>query len=451
MSHDPQPPTPVRTADRLTVRGGRPLHGSVSTSGFKHSLVTTVAAACLGQGTARIGNCPPIAETGTLAALVERLGGSARLTGTTLTLDPSAITTSTLDPRLSAAIHGSVYLAPMLLARFGSVTMPGTGGCRIGDGTGGRRPVSHYVDVLGRFGARGHTLADGGFTVRASRLHACALDLADYWTHYGSGPYHSGATKVAVLAAAVADGTTVLDHVYGKPDVLDMVALLRQAGVAIEEPAHGRLVIHGVPDLPTAPSAITLPADLIEVVTWCCASLLSPEGITITGAGMDRALRALAPELHVLRSLGIPLHTGTGTLTVGPAALPLAPVDVVVCADGVFSDSQPFLTLLAGFAEGVSKIQDTVWTSRFGYVDQLAELGVKLDARDGSVRVHGPWPAAVPGRRLTAGDLRAAAMLLLAALHVPGVTHLAGMSHLARGYADLPGRLRLLGADITEA
>ncbi|MGW1835155.1 hypothetical protein [Streptomyces sp. NPDC002067] len=442
----PRPPAP----DRLTVRGGSPLHGTVTTSGFKHSLVTTVAAACLGQGTARIANCPAIAETGTLAALVEQLGGEARLSGTELTLDPSGIDTAAPDPELSASIHGSVYLAPMLLARFGSVTMPGTGGCRIGGEAQGRRPVSHYVDVLERFGARGRTYDDGGFTVRADGLRACALDLADYWTSRGSGPYHSGATKVALLAAAVARGTSVLDHVYAKPDVLDMVPLLRQAGVDIETPAPGRLVVHGVPDRPAGASRTVLPPDLIEVVTWCCASVLCPEGLTVTGAGMDRAARALAPELAVLRELGVPLETGPDTLTAGPVTTPPAPVDVLVTADGVFSDSQPFLALLASLAEGTSRIQDTVWTSRFGYAEQLTELGVKLDVRDATVSVHGPWTAAVPGRRLVAGDLRAAAVLLLAALHVPGTTRLEGMGHLARGYADLTAQLVGLGADITE-
>ncbi|MGW8724785.1 hypothetical protein ACWGNF_01970 [Streptomyces sp. NPDC055808] len=451
VTHQPAP-VPTSVPDELTVRGGRPLHGSVTTSGFKHSLVTTVAAACLGQGTARIDNCPMIAETSTLAALVERMGGSALLTGTTLTLNASGIATNSLDPELSAAIHGSVYLAPMLLARFGSVTVPGTGGCRIGDGSQGRRPVSHYVDVLGRFGARGRTLDDGGFTVAVTGgLRACAIDLADYWTPLGSGPYHSGATKVAVLAAAVARGTTVLDHVYGKPDVLDMLPLLRQAGVGIEEPAPGRLVVHGLPDLPAGASRAVLPPDLIEVVTWCCASVLCPEGLTVHGAGMDRAVRALAPELRVLRDLGVPLEAGTDTLTVGPGRTPLAPVDVLVAADGVFSDSHPFIALLASLAEGTSRIRDTVWANRFGYADQLAELGVKLDVRDGAVSLHGPWAAAVPGRRLLAGDLRAAAVLLLAALHVPGTTHLAGVGHLARGYADLVGQLVGLGADITEA
>jgi UDP-N-acetylglucosamine 1-carboxyvinyltransferase len=427
----------------LVVRGGVPLGGTVATSGFKHSLVTAVAAACLGQAQVRIHNCPTIAELRVLAELVNEAGGMAFIAGTTLLLDPAAIETPELDPGLVSAIHGSVYLAPALLARFGSVTVPGSGGCRIGNATGGGRPVEQYVDVLRRFGATASARPDGGFSAATNALRATEIDLLDY-----PASLYSGATKVAVLAAAVAHGTSVLRNPYPKPDVTDMIALLRLMGADIEQPGPGLVVVHGDPDGLRRPADWMLMPDLIEIVTWMCVgATVCPAGLTVTGPDMAGAARALAPELSLLGAMGVPIEVATSSITVRPAPRPVA-ADVVVNAHGIYSDSQPFVALLACAATGTSRIRDTVWTRRFDYADQLNRLGTSMRYAGETLSIAGPCRPVLSGRRLSASDLRAAAVLLLAALQITGTTTVDGLEHLARGYQDLPGELVRLGADI---
>lgn len=439
----------------LLVDGGRPLHsGTIATSGFKHSLVTVVAAATAARAPVTIDNCPDIVESTVLADIVRGCGGSAQRAGGTLEIDCTTLTGTGIPPQAAARIHGAVYLLPALLARHGRVTMPVAGGCRIGDGERHRRPVEQYASVLARFGARVRVGPSGEVVAEASRLRGCAVDLLDYTAdrRLMTGPLYSGATKMALLTAAVAEGTSTLRHPYPKSDVSDAVDVLRELGADIERAPDGTLTVRG-----RGPGALSracrhsLVPDLIEIVTWICAGATAAAGpLHLTGPGIDRAVRALAPETAVLERMGIQLeHTGH-RLTVTPGERP-RPVRVTVASHGVFSDSQPFLALLAAHATGTSAFTETVWGGRFGQVPGLVRLGVDARVHGRTLRVHGPSAPHRPGQRVTGTDLRAAAVLLLAALTVPGPTVIGGAGHLARGYPDLPRALRALGAAITTA
>lgn len=442
------------TRGPLLVDGGGRLSGTVVTSGFKHALVTVTAAAALGGGTVRIANCPDITETRVLCRLLTELGGLAEYTAGTLTVNAAALRGSRLDPDTASRIHGAVYLLPALLARAGTVRMPAAGGCRIGTGPGGRRPVEQYMGVLKRFGADSRVMPDGALDVTAPRLTGCTLDLLDYTAdrRLRTGPLYSGATKMALLTAAAAHGTSVLRHPYPKPDVTALVTALRGLGADIEEPAADMLVVHGrgVAAL-DQDTEHTLVPDLIEVVTWLCAGVLyARDRLRVTGPNMAGALTALAPELRVLEQMGVRPEPESDAVTVR-AAERLRPTDVLVASHGVFSDSQPFLALLAAHAEGTSTLTETVWGNRFGYLSDLNALGTRMSRSGQVLTVEGPHRPRHVGRRLHAGDLRAAAVLLLAALAVPGRTVVDGTHHLSRGYRDLPGDLNALGATITTA
>ncbi|WP_327327086.1 hypothetical protein OG735_34730 [Streptomyces sp. NBC_01210] len=435
----------------LVVHGGRRLSGSVRTSGFKHSLVTITAAAAAAGATVRIDNCPDIVETTVLSALFRALGGSAEWADGTLTLNASAMDSVELPAELSDRIHGSVYLLPALLSRAGRVRMPASGGCQIGEGPRGR-PVEHFVRVLERFGASGRTMPDGGLEIIAPKLTGCTIDLLDHTDNRAmiTGSTYSGATKTALLAAAVAHGTTTLHHLYPKPDVTDLIVVLRQLGADIEIAGPETVIVHG-----SGPEALrqdvrhTLVPDLIEVITWICAGVvLADSPLYVAGPGMRRATDALRPELDLLDRMGVRLETSLTSLTVHPAERPLRPVDFTAASRGVFSDSQPFFALLGGYATGPTTITEAVWTNRFGYVPGLTALGMRATHDRHVLRVDGPCPPHLAGQHLHATDLRAAAVLLLAALAVPGRTTLANTHHLDRGYRDLTRDLRGLGADI---
>jgi UDP-N-acetylglucosamine 1-carboxyvinyltransferase len=426
----------------------------VSVPGFKHSLVACVAAAALADAPVRLENCPDIEETRVLAQLITQLGGTARIEDGALAIDCTGIDSADLPDEDVARIHGSVYLMPALLGRFGKVWMPGSGGCRIGDEPGRRRPVRQYVEVFQRFGATAsEDPADGTVTVTAAQLTGCEIDLLDFTTdrELRTGPLYSGATKTALLTAAVATGTSVIHAPYPKPDVTELVAVLRALGVDVETTAGGSYVVHGHGAPPAGrPVRHVLVPDLIAIMTWICAgALLAETPMTVRGERMTDAAGALAPERAVLDALGVRVDWGERTCVVHPIG-ELAPVDVVVASHGVFSDSQPLLALLAAQADGQSVITETVWTGRFTYADGFEALGMDVKAQGAQLRIRGPWQSGPGTRQIVAHDLRAAAALLLASLATPGTTVLTGMGHLARGYPDLPGELLRTGADIRE-
>ena len=433
----------------LCVHGGRKLEGRVAVAGFKHSLVTAVAGASIADAPLVIRNCPTIVEVDVLACLLTSLGATATRTSTTLTIDASTITRRDLDPALAGAIHGSVYLAPALLSRFGEATLLVEGGCQIGDGSAGRRPHEQYVSVLERFGGRLAAVDASGLRISASRLRGCDIDLLDYTADPSqrTGPLYSGACKMAILAAAIAEGTSVLSNLYPKPDVGDLVTVIAALGADVEH--DGELLIirgKGAGTLDQAAKHDLIP-DLIEIVTWITAGALVGSRLLITAPQLARAHAAMGPELRVLGEMGIVTELRGDELRVAPAER-IRSVNLVVTSPGIYSDSHPFFSLLATHAVGTSTIAETVWANRFGYVDGLNALGASLAYSDGHVSIEGGRPPLVAGQRVHAPDLRAAAVLVLAALEVDGDTVVTGTDHLGRGYADLPRVLRALGADV---
>ncbi|GAA1972843.1 hypothetical protein [Kitasatospora viridis] len=435
----------------VTVEGGVPLSGEVRVPGFKHALVTVVAAAVLARAPVTIDNCPDIEEARVLAALLGVLGGRVERRDRSMTLDLADLADKPLDPALVGRIHGALYLIPGLLARFGQVHMPAAGGCPIGDEPGGGRPVGQYVGVLERFGATATAGPDGSLTLRADRLTACDLDLRDFTADrtLRSGPLYSGATKTAVLAAAAAHGTSRLRCPYPKADVTELVRVLQELGYDAAYDPHGDLLIEGRPDGGHGrPVRHALVSDLITVVTWATAAALTGGTVRLTGLTLDRLPAGLAPETAVGRAMGLRWAVD------GPDALLLLPdpprrsVDVAVVSHGIFSDSGPFLTLAATLAPGTSFIRETVWQRRFAFAPQLNRLGTEIRVTGSQARITGGRPPRIPGQDLVAGDLRAAAALLLASLAVPGPVRLRGVEHLARGYEDLTGELRRSGARI---
>lgn len=435
----------------VTVNGGRNLSGQVRVAGFKHALVTTMAAAVVGRGPVTLENCPDIEETRILAALLTHMGARVTMRGSVLELDAAPMRTGFLQPALVGQIHGSIYLLPGLLSRFGSVRMPLAGGCRIGAGPSGERPIRQYAAVLERFGARVTIAPSGALDVCADQLQGCEIDLRDYTADRTrrTGPLYSGATKMAILTAAAAHGRTRLLHPYPKPDVTELVAVLAAMGCEVRYVSGRELVIDS-----DGPAALTQPVrhmlvtDIIEVVTWATVAACTASVLRLSGLTLDRLGTGIAPELKVGRQIGLGYTIdGPDSVLLHPDP-PCASADVTVSSHGVYSDSQPFLTLLATFAPGVSRIRDTVWTHRFSYVEGLNKMGTCIDVRGAEAHVTGGRPPSRSPGTVVATDLRAAAVLLLAALRVPGTTQVSGAAHLSRGYEDLVRRLNALGAEI---
>ncbi|MFD7198989.1 hypothetical protein [Streptomyces sp. NPDC059893] len=436
----------------VAVEGGHPLRGTVSVSGFKHSLVTVIAAAVATNVVLELDNCPDITETRVLGTLIEQSGGSVARQAQRLTVDPSQMYTGELDEETSGAIHGAPYLAPALLHRFGKARICVDGGCRIGSAAGGRRPSEHYVDVLQRFGAAAEVTSDGILLSSARGLTGCDIDLLGYTgDRFGRlGNLYSGATKMALLAASVASGTTVLRHPYPKADVRDLILALRNSGATVDDRPDGAIVV-------IAPSSLSRPArlqhtllsDVIETVTWVAAgATAAEEPFTIRGTAMRRVRAELRAEFEVFERMGIQVEGSDDAIVVYPPQR-LRPVTITVNhRASIFSDSQPFVALLAAHAVGDSSIVERVWPDRFAYVPELNRLGTGMKVAGSTLSVAGPRPPAAAGFQVHGADLRAAAVLVLAALTVPGRTLITGAEHLDRGYSSLIASLAQVGAKI---
>jgi UDP-N-acetylglucosamine 1-carboxyvinyltransferase len=431
--------------DLLRLTGGRTLQGTVPISGFKHALVPMMAASILGEDSITISNVPEIEDMRILSQIIRLMGGVAEFDRGELNLNTRNLHSTPIPATLTHKVHGSLYLVPSLLARFGQVQIGLTGGCQIGDGEGGRRPTAHVLAVLERFGATFIPSADE-IVGRCSRLTACDVDIHDFAAEVGegaSGPLVSGATKTAILAAATAAGTSTIRHPYRKIDVIELVDLLRAGGVPIHR-IGDTLVVEGRDRL--GPAARQLPSDLIEVVTYIAGSIYLKGDICLDIINPVQVMAGLDAECRLLEAMGVELSID-GSFLRASASGPLRPQSVTVSSTGIFSDSQPFFTLLLTLASGPSRIEDRVWPSRFDYAEQCARLGARVRCERGMVDIQ-PGRAWRAGLNVHASDVRGAAVLALAALGVSGTTVLSGADHLGRGYSDFIGTLTSLGADI---
>lgn len=443
-----------RKSSAVIVGGQQLDSGTVRIAGFKHSLVTIFAAALAVPRPVIIHNCPNISETRVLVDLINAIGGQASFVADTLQMDTKSISNPVLDRDEAEKIHGSAYLVPALLARFGTAQiLTGQGGCQIGSTELGRRPWEHYVRVLRLFGANTIIDTDGGIAVNAVMLRGCDIDLLDFTVDptTATGPHYSGASKMAVLAAAVAQGTSRLRHLYPKPDVTDLVSFLELAGVDITYEDADTITITGNLLEPAAnPLHVTLATDLIEVVTYSvAAALYCRESLKLLVPDPERSIKALAPEVAALDRLGVRLEVGSQFITSSRYAEPRSG-SYISESHGIYSDNLPFLLLLAMSAQGESTFSDTVWPNRFQYLEGLAAMGGAFRRlAEGAWAVLGPCRPAKPGATVHAAELRGAASLVLAALGIPGRTVVCGTHHLSRGYPSLLANLRDLGANIT--
>jgi UDP-N-acetylglucosamine 1-carboxyvinyltransferase len=423
-------------------------------SGFKHLLVPALAAACLADEPWLIGNVPDIADTRVLTAALGAAGATVahdRHAGT-VAVTADRLTDHRIAGDLSSQVHGAVYLLPALLAATGRVVSGRHGGCRIGAGGSGERPLAHVAAVMERFGARCAVDEDRfSATAPSSGLRGTVIDLADFAvrepvTGTLTGPHYSGATKTALLLGAVARGVTVLRDPYPKADVMELARALGSAGVPVSI-SRDEIVVEGRGG-PIGGTGLRLPSDLMEVVTMISLSVCLD---TETRLPLDRpeAVReGIAPELACLERMGVPLTWDSDGLRTGRVER-LDAVDVVAASHLVYSDALPLFVPMLLRASAPSRLTDLVWGSRFGYAEGLRRLGADLTVAgsDMVVRPSRLRPADAP---LRAGDLRAVMALLLGALSAGGRHAVHGVRHLARGYDRLPEKLRLFGAGVLE-
>jgi UDP-N-acetylglucosamine 1-carboxyvinyltransferase len=416
--------------DKILIDGGAPLRGVVHVSGAKNAALPVVAAALLAEGDHVVRNVPDLADVRTMGRLLGHVGctfervagpGSAVAIRTPRAVTPEA------PYDLVRTMRASVVVLGPLLARWGKARVSLPGGCAIG-----ARPIDLHLKGLAALGAE--LTLDHGYVegrVPHGRLRGTTFTF-DKETVTG--------TENVMMAAALADGRTVLENCAREPEVGDLAQALVRMGARIEGAGSHQIRIDGVDAL--RPLDHDVIPDRIEAGTFLVAGALPGNEVTVLGADLAH-LEALVEKL---RATGARVEEVTGGLRVAGGGRP-RPVDVRTAPfPGFPTDMQAQMMVLLALAEGSSVVTETVFENRYMHVLELQRLGAEI-AVDGKVAVVKGVPA-LSAAPVMASDLRASAALVLAGLAARGTTEVRRVYHLDRGYERIESKLAPLGARI---
>lgn len=419
---------------------------SVVITGYKHAAVPIIALSAYLNTKITLKNVPKVEDTFVLIKILELFGSTVSFDENTLILESNEFHGYEIPQSLNEKVHGTLYLIPTILGRLGKIKIGQSGGCQIGDEKlNGSRPIHHIVDVLEKFGAEFiHTgnILEG----TCKEFKACEINIMDYSNRVDiiNGPLVSGATKTAILAAACTKkGTTIIRNPYYKPDVTEILSFLSLAGYDIQSDKD---TISISPPCTLKQPTHYLVSDITEIITYISCSIYMNHPLTLKNVTVNRVKEALKPELEFLKEMGINLKWNDNSIYV-PQVKRINPVDIDVVSMGIYSDSQPFFTLMLLRGDNKSRITDHVWTNRFRYAIEMKKIGIKLEIEDNTVFISPGYPCSAS--TLYATDLRAAAVLILASLKAPGKTTIKNVDHLTRGYENFIETLQFLGADVT--
>ena len=415
---------------KYIVQGGHPLFGEVRISGAKNAAVAIIPAALLVDGVCRIENIPQISDVTALLKILEQLGANVRfLNRSDVEIDCRHIATTQVSQELAHKIRASYYLIGALLGRFGEAEVSMPGGCNFG----GVRPIDQHVKG---FAAMGAEVREGDFI--------CAKASGDRMK--GANVYLDvvsvGATMNIMMAAALADGTTVIENAAKEPHIVDLANFLNSMGANIKGAGTDTIRIFGVDKLHGGTYAII--PDQIEAGTYMAA---------VAACGGQVLVRGIIPK-HMdcitakLQEMGVQVEEQDDTLLVRRSGKLRRTNVKTLPYPGFPTDMQPQITAVLALAEGTSLVTEGVYgANRFKYVDELKRLGAHIQV-DGKVAVVEGVKQLV-GAPIQACDLRAGAALVIAGLAAQGTTELSHINYIERGYEDLVGKLRAVGADIS--
>jgi UDP-N-acetylglucosamine 1-carboxyvinyltransferase len=416
---------PTSSTDAFLVRGGAPLRGTVTLSGAKNSALKLMAASLLCDGELSLSAIPGIADVPVMADVLRGLGVEVDLD-----LDAETCRLRAPDPKWHAPadavsrIRASLSVLGPLVGRVRRARLALPGGDRIG-----ARTIDLHLRGLEAMGATVHERPNE-VEVVAPHLHGALITL-DFPS--------VGATENLLMAAVLADGTTVIDNAAREPEIQDLCGMLGAMGARIEGVGSPTLEIEGVDRLASAAWA-TCP-DRIEAGTYAIAAALTGGDVVIERVRADD----LTMPLIKLRAAGVVVEEGEGSLRV--KASDLHAVDVVTLPyPGFPTDLQPQMMVLLSQAVGTSRCTENVFESRFSFVEELARMGADVEIDGHHALIRGP--SSLHGRTLSGLDVRAGAAGALAGLVASGETVIRDVHHVDRGYARFVPRLQALGADI---
>ncbi len=423
--------------DRITIKGGAPLQGVIPISGAKNAALPLMTAALLTDDGVTLDNVPRLSDVTQLLRILSnhgvdhkiagKLAGQTTETGQTIDLSARQIVDTTAPYELVSRMRASFWVIGPLLGRMGKAKVSLPGGCAIGT-----RPVDFYLQALERLGVRieiegGYVIAEAPRGLKGAEIFFPKVSV--------------GATHTALMAAVLAEGTTVIHNAAREPEVADLADLLGKMGARIEGAGTATITIRGVGRFHGARHAV-LP-DRIETGTYAMAVAMTGGDVLLENARHD----LLKAAFDVLARTGVGVEQTADGVRIRRNGGGLAPADVTTEPfPGFPTDLQAQFMALMCRADGVSHIRETIFENRFMHVQELARLGANIRLDGDMAVIQGV--KALTGAQVMATDLRASVAMVIAGLVAEGETTVHRVYHLDRGFEALEKKLQRCGAQV---
>ncbi|WP_258920945.1 UDP-N-acetylglucosamine 1-carboxyvinyltransferase [Heyndrickxia coagulans] len=413
--------------EKIIVRGGNRLQGTVQVEGAKNAVLPVIAASLLAsEGKSIIRDVPQLSDVFTISEVLRHLNAEVTFLDNEITVDASRELSIETPFEYVRKMRASFLVLGPLLARTGKARVALPGGCAIGS-----RPIDLH---LKGFEAMGAKVDVGNGFIEASvsgRLHGAKI--------YMDFP-SVGATQNVMMAASLADGQTVIENCAKEPEIVDLANFLNEMGANVKGAGTGTIKIEGVEKLHAADHTII--PDRIEAGTFMVAAAITKGNVLVKGAVPEHISSLIAK----LEEMGVTIiEEENGVRVIGPETLKAVDIKTMPYP-GFPTDMQAQMMALLLCAEGTSVITETVFENRFMHVEEFRRMNADLKIEGRSVIVNGPCN--LQGAEVAATDLRAAAALIIAGLAAKGITRVTELKHLDRGYLNFHLKLAALGADI---
>lgn len=412
--------------EKFVINGGRPLHGEVRISGAKNAAVAILPAVLLSDGPCVIENLPDISDVSTILKTMQSLGAQIRMINkSTVEIDPRHVNSFVVSKKMAEGMRASSYFLGALLGRMLRARVAPPGGCDFGV-----RPIDQHIKGFEALGAK-MTIENGMVDAKAMSLTGCLIYL---------DVVSVGATINIMLAAAKADGLTIIENAAREPHIVDLANFLNSMGANIMGAGTGVIKIRGVKHLSGADYSII--PDQIEAGTYMAAAVATRGDILVTNV----TPKHLESIIAKLRETGAEITEFDESVRVKMTRRPRKCNVKTMPHPGFPTDMQPQIAAVLSIADGTSIITEGVWDSRFRYVEQLTFMGADIQV-DGKMAVITGVEKLKPSP-VRAVDLRAGAAMIIAGLSAEGTTEIGEIDHIDRGYENVVEKFSALGADI---
>ena len=413
---------------KIIINGGKKLQGEVTVSGAKNSVVALIPAIILSDGVVTLDGVPAISDVDNLIEIIEVMGGSVKRDGETLEIDPRGVKDMPMPFGKINSLRASYYFYGSLLGRYGQATVGFPGGCDLGP-----RPIDLHLKAFEAMGASisyesesMRIATDAGQRIQGAHIYMDTVSV--------------GATINTMLAAAKADGRTVIENAAREPEIIDVATLLNNMGARVRGAGTEVITIEGVESLHGTRHQVI--PDRIEAGSYIAMAAAIGKGIKIKNVLYEH----LESFIAKLEAMGVRMIVEEDAIFVEEQG-DLKPIDIKTSPyPGFATDLQQPMTPLLLKASGRGKIIDTIYEKRVNHVPELARMGADIQVLGGQIVYNGPTQ--LSGVPVKASDLRAGAALVTAGLMADGQTEITNIEFILRGYSNIIEKLSDLGADI---